>query len=171
MKALKIGEGIDIVNLTNDQPKLLFRPKVEGKSQDGTVPPFYISLNIHDNILHNTMLDSGASHNLMPRAIMEKLGLDITRPYKYLYSFDSNKDICLGLIKDLCVTLAQIPTKSLVMDIVATNIPPKYGILISRPCGKKLQGILQMDMTYATIPVFGQKRGLYLDTLMKCMVS
>lgn len=42
--------------------------------------------------MQNVMLDFGASHNLMPRAIMEKLGLDITRPYKDLNSFDSRKD-------------------------------------------------------------------------------
>ena len=33
----------------------------------------YVSLNIHDNIRHNVMLDSGASHNLMPQIVMEKL--------------------------------------------------------------------------------------------------
>ena len=52
------------------------------------------------------MLDTGASHNLMPKLIMEKLGLDITRTYKDLYSFDSSKLKCIGLIKSLCVTLA-----------------------------------------------------------------
>lgn len=31
MKALKIGEGIDIINLTDDRPELLFGPEVEGK--------------------------------------------------------------------------------------------------------------------------------------------
>lgn len=107
MKALKIGEATNTVNFADDQPKLLFRPKVEGKSQYGIVPPFYISLNIHEKILHNSMLDSGNSHNLMPRAIMEKLGLYITRPYKDLYSFDSNKVRCLSLIKYLCATLGQ----------------------------------------------------------------
>lgn len=51
------------------------------------------------------MLDFGASHNLMPKAIMEKLGLDITREYHDLYSFDSGKVRCLGLIKDLVTIL------------------------------------------------------------------
>jgi len=119
------------------------------------VPPIYISLNIRDKILHNAMLDSGASHNLMPRGIMEKLGLDTTRPYKDLYSFDSSKVRCLGLIKHLCVTLVQIPTKSVVMDIVVADIPPKYGMLLSISWGTNLQDTLQMDMTYSTIPVFG----------------
>jgi hypothetical protein len=37
------------------------------------------------------MLDSGASHNLIPKIIMEKIGLEITRPYQDLYSFDARK--------------------------------------------------------------------------------
>ena len=86
---------------------MLFGPRVEekGHDDDGEVPPFFISLNIHEMTLHNTMLDSGDSHNLMPKAIMENLGLDITRPYKDLYSFDSKKVKFLGLIKYLVVTL------------------------------------------------------------------
>jgi hypothetical protein len=80
-KALNIGSGthIDTVNVLDDQPELLFGPKVEGQTDNGYVPPFYINLNIHDKTLHNTMLDSGASHNLMPKDVMEKLGFDITR--------------------------------------------------------------------------------------------
>jgi len=100
-------------------------------------------------------IESGASHNLMHRGIMEKLGLDTTRPYKDLYSFDSSKVRCLGLIKHLCVTLVKIPTKSVVMDIVVADIPPKYGMLLSISWGTNLQDTLQMDMTYSTIPVFG----------------
>ena len=45
----------------------------------------------------------------MPKEIMENLGLDITRPYKDLYSFDSKKVKCIGLIKDLVVSLQHIP--------------------------------------------------------------
>ena len=113
------------------------------------------------------MLDSGASHNLMPKVVMESLGLEITKPYKYLYSFDSSRVKCLGLIKDLCVNLTQILAKSLVMDIVVADIPPKYGMLLSRSWGAKLQGSLQMDMSYATIPVFNQNRRLYRESHMK----
>ena len=74
----------------------------------------------------------------MPKVVMESLGLEITKPYKYLYSFDSSRFKFLGLIKDLCVHLSQIPAKSLVMDIVVADIPPKYGMLLSRYWGAKL---------------------------------
>jgi hypothetical protein len=102
IKAMNIEASIDTINIVDDQPELLFGPEVDGKSKIGVVLPFYISLNIHDKTLHNSMLDSSASHNLIPKDIIEKLGLDITRPYKDLYSFDSSKLKCIGLIKYLC---------------------------------------------------------------------
>lgn len=57
------------------------------------------------------------------------------------------------------------------MDIVVVDIPSKYGMLLSHSWGEKLQGSLQLDMSYATISVFGQPRKLYRETLMKYMVS
>lgn len=77
-------------------------------------PSSYVSLTIHNKTLHNCLLDTGASHNLMPKAVMEELGLDITRHYHDLFSFDSRKVKCVGLIKDLAITLTQLPMKSMV---------------------------------------------------------
>ena len=133
----------------------MFGPWAQASLKSEDVPPFYISLTIHDMFLHNAMFDSGASHNLMPKIIMECLGLDITRPYKDLYSFDSREVKCLGLIKDLVVSLHQIPEKNLVMDMVVADVPPKFRMLLSRSWVAKLEGMLQMDLSYAMIPVFG----------------
>jgi hypothetical protein len=121
--------------------------------------------------LHNAMLDSRESHNLMPKVVMDQLGLDITRPYKDIFSFDSRKVKCLVLIKDMVVSLSQISAKNMVMDVVASNIPPKFGMLLSRSWAAKLKGTLQMDMSYAIILFFGQDRRLYREFLLKYMVS
>ena len=144
---------------------------MNGKPLEGGTLPFYVSLNIHDKILHNDMFDSGTSHNLMPKSVMEKLDIDITRPYKDLFSFDSSQVRCLGLIKDLCVSLVQYPIKVILIDMLVADIRPKYGMLLSRSWGAKLQGSLQLDMSYATILVFGQPKKLYKETLMKYVVS
>ena len=80
----------NILELTDDNPTISFRPKVESIDNE-EVPPFYLSLNVHDMAVHKAMLDSGASHNLMPKGVVESLGLEVTRPYKYLYSFDSRR--------------------------------------------------------------------------------
>jgi hypothetical protein len=68
----------------------------------------------------------------MPKIIMEKLGLEITRPYQDLYSFDSRKGKCLGRIKDLVVNLAHIPVKNILMDVVIFYVPAKHDMLLSR---------------------------------------
>jgi hypothetical protein len=144
---------------------------VEESGDVDDVPPFYVSLKIHDMTLHNAMLDSRASHNLMPKVVMDELCLDITRPYTDLFSFDSRKVKCLGLIKDLVVSLSQIPSKNMIMDVVVPNIPPKFGMLLSRSWVSNLEGTLQMDMSYAIIPIFGQERRLYIEVFLKYMVS
>ena len=60
---------------------------------------------VHDQMIHIFLLASGASHNLMPKAVMEALGLSITKPYHDLYAFDSRVVKCLGVIKDMVVNL------------------------------------------------------------------
>jgi len=150
-----------------DHPAIFFGPKIEDKTHDGDVPPSYVSLNVHEQILHNFMPDSGASHNLMPKVIMERLGLNITRPYKYIYPFDSSKVKCLGLIKDLAVSLTQIPSKFMVMDIVLADIPLRYVMLLPIFWMEMLNESLQTYMSYITILVFGgHLRRLYMEPLM-----
>jgi hypothetical protein len=69
------------------------------------------------------------------------------------------------------MSLAQIPSKNMVMDMVVADIPPKFGMLLSRSWAANLKGTLQMDMSYATIPIFGQDRRLYREVFQKYMVS
>jgi hypothetical protein len=149
----------------------MFGPWAQASLKSEDVPPFYISLTIHDMFLHNAMFDLGASHNLMPRTIMEGLGLDITKPYKDLFSFDSKQVKCLGLIKDMVVSLHQITEKNLVMDVVMADVPPKFGMLLSRSWEAKLKGTLQMDLSYAMIPIFGTLRRLYREKRLAYMIN
>jgi hypothetical protein len=58
------------------------------------------------------------------------------------------------------------------MDIVVADVPINYGMLLSRSWASKLGGSLQMDMTYATIPVFGgETRRLYRGTKLVYTIS
>ena len=108
----------------------------------------------------------------MPKAVMDEIGLSITKPYHDLFSFDSRKVKCLGLIKDLAVNLTQLPSKSVMMDIVVVDIPPKFSLLLSRSWSKRLGGTLQMDLTYATIPMFGGKtKRLYRENQLAYIIS
>ena len=91
----------------------------------------------------------------MPKVVMNEIGLSISKPYHDLFSFDSRKVKCLGLIKYLVVKLMQLPLKTVMMDIIVADFPPKFSLLLSRSWSKRLGGTLHMDLTYAIIPMFG----------------
>ena len=50
------------------------------------------------------------------------------------------------------------------MDVVVADITPTFGMLLSRSWAKKVDSTLQMDLSYATIPIFGgENRRLYRE--------
>jgi hypothetical protein len=64
IKMLNMEEAPDTLNVQDDHPAILFGPRVEETGDTEDVPPFYVSLKIHDMTLHNAMLDSGARHTI-----------------------------------------------------------------------------------------------------------
>ena len=83
------SNATNLVNLQDEKPTIILGPLIEDR--DDSSPPFYTSLNIHDKVLHNCLMESRASHNLMPKTVMDELGLEITNTYHDLYSFNSRK--------------------------------------------------------------------------------
>ena len=58
------------------------------------------------------------------------------------------------------------------MDIVVADVPPKFGMLLLRSWIKRRGGTLQMDLTYATILVFGgEHRRLYREEQLAYIFS
>jgi ribonuclease HI len=58
------------------------------------------------------------------------------------------------------------------MDVVVVDVPTNYGMLFSRTWPQKLGGTMQMDMTYATVPIFGgELRRMYRETNFSYVVS
>jgi hypothetical protein len=158
------------VNLQDEKLVVILGSLVEDR--DDSSPPFYTSLNIHNKVLHNFLMDSSASHNIMPKIVMDELGLEVTKTYHDLYSFDSRKVKFLRVIKDLAISLFQLPMKSVVMDIVVVDIPSNFEMLLSRSWIKRLGGNLQIDLSYASIPMFGgEHRRIYREAQLAYIIS
>lgn len=68
----------DSVNLEDEHPTIYLGCHVQDQNDDSS-PPFSLSLNIHETLLHNWLLDFGAFHNLMPKKVMDELGLEISK--------------------------------------------------------------------------------------------
>jgi hypothetical protein len=48
----------------------------------GKVPPFYISIENHDVALHNFLVYTDATNNIIPLVVMEALGMSCTKYYE-----------------------------------------------------------------------------------------
>ena len=77
------------VNLQGENTIVILGPLIEYRYDSS--PPFYTYLYIHDKVLHNCLMAYKESHNIMPKTVMDELGLQITKSYHDLYSFDSRK--------------------------------------------------------------------------------
>jgi len=68
-------------DIVQDPPILLQSEEKKREHRGNAHPPFFMTLDVNDYILHNCMMDTGASTNVMPLSVMRQLGLQITRPY------------------------------------------------------------------------------------------
>ena len=147
--------------MIDESPKIEVGLVMEEENTKYT-PPFYITLSLHGKLIHNSMLCSGASHNLIPKVVMETLRVEVTKTYHDLYNFDSKPMKSVGMIKDLVVNLSHLTSKRILLDVVVTDVPPKYGMLLSMISAKRMGGTMQMDMKYATLPFCAREtRRLY----------
>jgi hypothetical protein len=78
---------------------------------------------------------------------------------------------CLGVIKDLVVTLFQLPMKSVVMDIVVADVPPKFGMLLSRSWIKDLGEHCKWTSHMLLFCVGGEHRRLYREAQLAYIIS
>jgi hypothetical protein len=101
----------------------------------GKIPPFYISIENHDVVLHNCLVDTGATNNIMPLVVMESLGMNCTKYYETgesIYAIDSRKVPAYGEIKDFYSWITMAPHIIIVFNIIVIDLPPAYGIFGKR---------------------------------------
>ena len=66
---------------------------------------------------------------------------------------DSREVEVIGIILGLQLNLAAYTQITFQMDILVIDVPDAWGMLLSRKWGATLGGNIQMDLSYATIPV------------------
>jgi hypothetical protein len=101
----------------------------------GKVPPFYSSIENHDVVLHNCLVDSGSIDNIMPLVVMESLGMSCTKYYEIgerIYAIDSRKVPTYGEIKDFYAWITTAPHIITVFNIVVVDLPPAYRVVFGR---------------------------------------
>lgn len=157
---------LDLIQLTQCQTQVVEHLKLRPMEEEQDPPiilqseiihrymdaPFYMSLQVGDDIIHNCMLDSGASANVMSLSVMRQLELEVHRSYRNICGLDSKSMEVHGLIKDVVVHLVASPDISTIMNVMVVDLPATYGMLLSRKFFASFGGMIQMDLSFVSIP-------------------
>ncbi|GLJ49503.1 hypothetical protein SUGI_1048970 [Cryptomeria japonica] len=104
------------------------------------VDPFYLTLVVNNKKVKNCMIDSGAAINVMPVGVMKELGLEVDTTFGKCYAMDNRSVLVVGIMKDVEFKLAAYPEASYKTDITVVDVPPNYGMLLSRQWSNMIGG-------------------------------
>ena len=139
----ELVERIEIMIGNLKQSQNTSRVKLRGK-----VPPFYISVENHDVVLHNFLVDSSATNNIIPLVVMESLGMRCTKYYEIgeiIYALDSWKLPSYGEIKDFYAQITVAPHIITIFNIVVVDLPHAYRVVLKRDWSSMIGGYIMND--------------------------
>jgi hypothetical protein len=120
----------------------------------GKIPPFYISIENHDVALHNCLVDTGTTNNIMPLAIMEALGMNCTKYYETgesIYAIDS-RQVQLMVKSKTFMLGSRTPHIITVFNIIVVDLPPAYGVVLGRDWSSMIEGYIMNDGSCMMLP-------------------
>ena len=127
---------------TNEAISLVQPTNVEGTSKKSKPSPFYLSLIIGDKIVHNCMIDSGASSSIMPRCVADQACLKYEPMIKHVLQLDGTLVIIVGIIKGLRMALHACPSCTVTQDISIVELPSHFSICLSRDFTTQIGGYI-----------------------------
>ncbi|KAH9299889.1 hypothetical protein KI387_044112 [Taxus chinensis] len=110
--------------------------------------PFYVSLIIGNQLVHNCMMDLRASSLVMPKQIVDQLGIQYESISKGLVQLDGTAVTTVGVIKNLSLTLHACPNIVVLQDVFVIDLPPLFTLCLSRDFTAKIGGYLSADWSH-----------------------
>jgi hypothetical protein len=95
------------------------------------VPSFLLTFEIFNRNLHNYLVDSGASSNIMPLSVCKKLNDVPLKIDKHVIQLDRTQVKFIRELKDVMIRILTHPTFLQVIDIIIVDILEAYGLLLS----------------------------------------
>ena len=156
VKTTKIVKASSVANTssmenkekTNEEEKRP-NPRVDGaligrKSQSQT-PPFLLTFEIFNRNVHNCLVDSGSSSNVMPYSVCKKLNSQTKICKTKIIQLDRSHVKVMGELKDVLIRLSSNSKVHQMIDIIVFDILESYGVILSRDWSSKLNRYFATD--------------------------
>jgi hypothetical protein len=120
------------------------------------VPPFLLTFKIFNRNVHNCMVDSGASSNVMPWSVCQKINAKVEPSSLKIIQLDRTDVKVMGELKNVLIRLSSNPKVHQFIDIIVVDIPEVYGMFLSRDWSEQLHGYFATDWSHLWLPENGK---------------
>jgi hypothetical protein len=135
-----------------------------GTFSKSQVPPFLLTYEIFNFNVHNCLADSGASSNIMPFFVCQKINVVPQIMKTRIIQLDRTYVKVKGELRDVLIRLSSDPRVHQTIDIVVVDIPESYGFLLSRDWSAKLQGYFSTDWSHMWLPYKGKSNQICVNS-------
>jgi hypothetical protein len=152
--------NLPVNNVTNVDKLVL--EAVGKKEQASTVcnrrnvPPFFSTFEIFNRNVHNCMVDSGASSNVMPWSVCQKINAKVQPSNLKIIQLDRTSVKVIGGLRNVLIRLSSNPKVHQVIDIIVVDIPEVYGLFLGREWSEQLHGYFVTDWSHLWLPKNGK---------------
>jgi hypothetical protein len=121
------------------------KPQATTLSTRKNVPPFLLTFEIFNRNVHNCMVDLGASSNVMPWSVCQKINAKVEPSSLKIIQLDRTDVKVMGELKNVLIRLSSNPKVHQFIDIIVVDIPEVYGMFFSRDWSEQLHGYFATD--------------------------
>jgi hypothetical protein len=125
--------------------------------------PFLLTFEIFNRNVHNCMVDSGASSNVMPLSVCQKINAEVRPSDLKIIQLDRTNVKVIDELKNVLVRLSSNPKVHQIIDIIVVDIPEVYGLFLSRDWSEQLHGYFATDWSHLWLPENGQPNRIRIN--------
>ena len=125
------------------------------KTMKTSAPPFLVTLEILNHNVHNCLVDSGSSTNVMPLIVCKKLNGQIKPTLWDVTQLDRTSVKVVGEMKNVMIQLSANKKICYFIDIIIADIPDGYGMILNRDWTARLKGYFASDWSHLWLPQKG----------------
>jgi ribonuclease HI len=132
------------------------KPQATTLSTRKNVPLFLLTFKIFNRNMHNCMVDSGASSNVMPWSVFQKINVEVEPSTLKIIQLDRTNVKVIGELKNVLIRLSSNPKVHQVIDIIFVDIPEVYGLFLRRDWSEQLHDYFAIDWSHLWLPENGK---------------
>jgi hypothetical protein len=164
-KVVKTSTFVNISSLYNKEKTTEEEVKRPNPREDGALigrksisqtPTFLLTFEIFNRNVHDYLVDSGASLNVIPFSVCKKLNAQPEMCRTKIIQLDRSHVKVMGELKDVMIQLSSNSKVHQVIDVIVVDIPEAYGVILSTYWSAKLNSYFATNWSHLWLPFKGQ---------------